>query len=456
MHTRAVAEPAKSRPQIDDPVFARAVELIDAGEATALRALLSDQPRLLSMRAAEDGSFAGEYFAQPRLLWFVAENPIRNGTVPRNIADVVAAIVDVSEAHGTEDLAEQLDYTLSLVVSGCVPRECGVMPELVQRLVEAGASAAGALRAALSHGELLAVEALIDCGAEHTLEVAAALGDEAALGELWKAATAQERDEALLVAAICGQAVTSRILLDKGANPNRYGPDGLHAHATPLHMAVMSRSISTVTSLITRGADPTLRDRIWNSTPLEWARHEGRTEVENLLESAIGFVPAVANLRRGDVAGLRAWLAANPDRVQDRIGDNPRTLLHYATDWPGHWPRVADSIRALVEAGAEVNARLDGLQGETPLHWAASSDDVDAVDVLLEAGADVRAEGGCVANGTPLLLSIIFGQWRAAARLVDAGARVGPVISERFREGLHKAPADLLPRLLATVDDSDG
>jgi ankyrin repeat protein len=60
---------------------------------------------------------------------------------------------------------------------------------------------------------------------------------------------------------------------------------------------------------------------------------------------------------------------------------------------------------------------------ETPLHWAASSDDVVVLDALLDAGADLEAPGAVIAGGTPLDDAVAFGQWRAARRLVERGAR---------------------------------
>jgi ankyrin repeat protein len=47
-------------------------------------------------------------------------------------------------------------------------------------------------------------------------------------------------------------------------------------------------------------------------------------------------------------------------------------------------------VGVLVEFGAEVNARFTGSNTETPLHWAASSDDIEVLDALLDAGADIR------------------------------------------------------------------
>jgi ankyrin repeat protein len=48
-------------------------------------------------------------------------------------------------------------------------------------------------------------------------------------------------------------------------------------------------------------------------------------------------------------------------------------------------------VAALVAAGADVHARFTGPHTETPLHWAASSDDVGVLDALLDAGADIEA-----------------------------------------------------------------
>ena len=92
-----------------------------------------------------------------------------------------------------------------------------------------------------------------------------------------------------------------------------------------------------------------------------------------------------------------------PGLAVARVGNDreSRTLLHVATDWPGHFPNGAATVAALVRAGADVNARFVGAHCETPLHWAASSDDVEILDALLDAGADIDADGAVIADGTP-------------------------------------------------------
>ena len=131
---------------------------------------------------------------------------------------------------------------------------------------------------------------------------------------------------------------------------------------------------------------------------------------------------AVAAIRGGDAAALEQLLAAHPELATARVG--PRTLLHIATDWPGGLPRVVDTIRVLAAAGAELDAPFGGpSHDETPLHWAASADDLAAIDALLDAGADLDARGGIIGGGTPLNDATAFGQWQAARRLLERGAR---------------------------------
>ena len=138
-------------------------------------------------------------------------------------------------------------------------------------------------------------------------------------------------------------------------------------------------------------------------------------------------VAAVEAIRSGDVAGLRRLLDAHPGLARVELGgDGPcemsRTLLHVVTDWPGHFPNGAETVAVLVDAGADVNARFTGPHTETPLHWAASSDDVEVLDALLDAGADIEADGAVIGGGTPMADATAFGQWKAARRLLERGA----------------------------------
>ena len=135
---------------------------------------------------------------------------------------------------------------------------------------------------------------------------------------------------------------------------------------------------------------------------------------------------AVEAIHAGDVEALERLLAEHPVLATARFTDerrHERTLLHMATDWPGHFPRGAATVAALVAAGADADASFGGPHAETPRHWAASTDDVEVLDALVAAGADLNAPGSVIDGGGPLADAVAFGQWRAARRLLEHGAR---------------------------------
>ncbi|HUH61348.1 MAG TPA: ankyrin repeat domain-containing protein [Terracidiphilus sp.] len=130
----------------------------------------------------------------------------------------------------------------------------------------------------------------------------------------------------------------------------------------------------------------------------------------------------VEAIHRGDILAQRRFLEENPRAARLRV-DGQRTLLHIATDWPGHFPNVRETITLLAEHGADLNAPFHGRHAETPLHWAASTDDLTALNTLLDLGADIEAPGSVIGGGAPLADAVAFGQWKAARRLVERGAR---------------------------------
>ena len=163
-------------------------------------------------------------------------------------------------------------------------------------------------------------------------------------------------------------------------------------------------------------------------------------------------------IRIGDLEALERLLGENPFLSTARFEDDKdegksRTLLHVATDWPGHFPNCAAVIATLLAAGANPNASLMGRHSETPLHYAASSNDIEVLDALIDAGADIEATGAVIGGGTPLDDAVAFGQWQAAHRLVERGARtrlwhaaaLGLMsrVEEHFDNPIPPAPADI-------------
>jgi hypothetical protein len=136
-------------------------------------------------------------------------------------------------------------------------------------------------------------------------------------------------------------------------------------------------------------------------------------------------------VRAGDVAAIQRLLRNDPALASARLigrGGGSGTPLHLVTDWPGYFPSGPEIVRLLIEAGADPNALTIGQSSEpgpgseTPLHYAASSDDVDVAEALIDGGADLEVPNGSI--GTPLDNAIGYACWHVARLLVARGARV--------------------------------
>lgn len=115
------------------------------------------------------------------------------------------------------------------------------------------------------------------------------------------------------------------------------------------------------------------------------------------------------------------------DRVRTRLADDGGlvtkwsadgfTALHFAAYLGG-----AGAVRALIEAGSDVDAAARNDMQVQPVHSAAALGDVEASRLLLDAGADPNAaqHGGW----TPLDEAIITKNERLAALLREHGGRV--------------------------------
>jgi uncharacterized protein len=155
-------------------------------------------------------------------------------------------------------------------------------------------------------------------------------------------------------------------------------------------------------------------------------------------------------VKNGDVGGLQRLLNENDNLAAAAITDHKgrvRTPLHIVVDWPGYFPNGREVTRLLLDAGADPNKpTIGGRFAETPLHWAASNDDLDVAEVLIDGGADLETMGGCIAGGTALNNAVAFGCWHGARLLVQRGARVDLL--------WHAAALGLLGRIDELLTDS--
>ena len=135
-------------------------------------------------------------------------------------------------------------------------------------------------------------------------------------------------------------------------------------------------------------------------------------------------------VRAGDVDAIRRLLRNDPALASARLAGKDGgegTALHLVTDWPGYFPNGPEIVRLLIGAGADPDALTAGRDSpgpgdETPLHYAASTDDLDVAEALIDAGADIEIPDGSI--GTPLDNAIGYGCWHVARLLAARGARV--------------------------------
>jgi ankyrin repeat protein len=179
-------------------------------------------------------------------------------------------------------------------------------------------------------------------------------------------------------------------LLEAGANPTRLDPNGL----TPLRQAVRAGNERTAVTLRRNGAP------------------EDTTDIDR-------FVGACA---RGDRAAAERLLIEQPD-MRDRLSDRDRAAIVDVAD-----SGTTGAVRLMLELGFSPRARNSF--GETPLHAAAAAGNADTVRLLLEHGAELDARDANF-QGTPLgFATVSSGEHRGTRRdwvetvrlLLDAGA----------------------------------
>ena len=96
------------------------------------------------------------------------------------------------------------------------------------------------------------------------------------------------RGTPLLWAAANGHRRAAAWLLDHGADVNRRATFGGPSHGqgvTALHLAAQNGNLEMVRFLLERGADPSIEDENYHSTPAGWANHFGHQQVHEILSS---------------------------------------------------------------------------------------------------------------------------------------------------------------------------
>jgi ankyrin repeat protein len=219
---------------------------------------------------------------------------------------------------------------------------------------------------------------------------------------------------------------TIQTLLDLGVDPNTSDERGF----TPLILASYRGRAATVRALINKGADINaecdclgLLEGGW--TPLSIATAKNHSEVVKILLARNPDVTKRNHEGRSaliagayydaDTGTLRALLDSGAD-VNAR-DDNGATALMYQA---GHRPPNVDNIYMLLAKSADVNATDN--DGWTALMRAAYSGYPDNVRVLLDSGAKVNAKNN--KGKTALLVAAEEGLLEVIRTLLQGGADV--------------------------------
>lgn len=294
----ALAEHVQAETQENSPVFRfeRAVEAVINGNLAALQSLLREDPELVRARSTRVTHFDPPVH-RATLLHYVAANGVEGHRqkTPKNAVDVAKLLLNAgAEVDALADMYGGQCTAMSMLVSSCHPANAGVQIELTETLLDYGAAIEGhgsgawvsPLVTALTFGYLDVAEVLARRGARvDNLTAAAGLGRLAEARSLLPTADGISRHRALALAAQHGHTEVARLLLDAGEDPNLYNPEEMHSHATPLHHAALGGHDATVRLLVERGARLDIADKIYQSTPLGWAIHEGQTDVAEYLRS---------------------------------------------------------------------------------------------------------------------------------------------------------------------------
>jgi ankyrin repeat protein len=268
--------------------FETAADAVVSGDLDTLRDLLRRHPGLAKARSPRRH--------RATLLHYVAANGVEDvrQKTPPNAVEVAKLLLDAgAEVDALADMYDEQCSTMSMLVSSEHPAKAGVQVELAETLLARGAAPDGVgskwqshVMTALAFGYLDTARALAaHAGATLDLPAVAGLGRADEVARLLPDADAETRHAALALAATHGHADVVQLLLDAGEDPNRYNPEGLHSHSTPLHQAALEGHADVVRLLVDRGARLDVRDTLYDGTPLDWALHGARVDVAAFLRS---------------------------------------------------------------------------------------------------------------------------------------------------------------------------
>ena len=292
---------------------------------------------------------------------------------------------------------------------------------LVRQLLKGGADANGsqgdgmsALHWASLHGDAAMAEMLIVAGANvrattriggfTALHLASQAGKAAVVAPLVKGrapvdARTATGATALMLAAGAGSAEIVRTLAEAGADLN--STETANGQSALMFAASGGRT-EAAALLIAKGADLTLRSRVVDLTKLEVPEEVLQDQLRQQQTPAVrnegGAAAPAAPSSSSRVAGV-----SRPYKYNELIGNyGGLTALHFAAR-----QGATDTVRALVEGGADVNVLMAG-DKTSPMLIAAVNGQFDLVTYLLSKGADPNLASDA---GMAPLYAVLNLQW---------------------------------------------
>ena len=176
----------------------------------------------------------------------------------------------------------------------------------------------------------------------------------------------------LLAAAERGYAPVVALLLALGAPVGALDHQGI----SPLHRAVQSGSLETVTLLLAAGADIDRRETRWQGTALSWACVLKQVHLAHYLAPLSRDVRALAGF--AFLERLDEVLRAEPGLANEVLADKDAPTPLFCL--PGDEDKAADVARLLLSHGADPSRRND--QGRTPAEVARVNGLDEAADIM--------------------------------------------------------------------------
>jgi hypothetical protein len=268
-----------------------AIELVLDGDVERLRTALMADPSLARARSARRH--------HATLLHYLGANGVEHGRQRSAVtAPVIARLLleAGADANALADLYNERCTTMSMLVSSTPPHDAGVTLGILDALLAHGAQVTGtgsawqsAVRTALMFGFRDTAEGLVARGAPvAALDEAAGLGRADLVARLLPTASVLETQQALALAAQHAGPDVIALVLDAGADPNAYNPEGYHSHSTALHQAVLVDALEVAQLLVARDARTDIRDTLYDGTALDWAEYCDKPRMASWLRSVDG------------------------------------------------------------------------------------------------------------------------------------------------------------------------